>query len=315
MGIPAGCASVAVLIASGLALPAAIAPSDAVAECVVEALHAIPKVNSPATLHESFLAFGGCDDGSVSELFTEAVTRMLALQWASVSQVQSLVSTDPLFKQFLFRHINPTIPAETLRRISFNAQRHCPDRSQALCEELRQAAEGALRGSVPGADQTEAECENAAGSPQGRYMVLSCERPDRSATPREFRLKDLRTGEVTWIYPFGRSAEALWSPDGAALAITNYAGSNIADLFLVFPERPQQVVNLQGETARSLGLLPSVAQNDHVYFEAVAWKDPETLLFRIWGQGDHDPQGFDESFEYRLGGEVVRTGSAPAGGR
>jgi len=312
MGIPARCASAAVMIACGVALPEAMAWSDA--DCVVDALHAIPKVNSPATLHDAFLAFGGCDDGGVSELFTEAVTRMLALQWASVSQLQSLAATDPRFKQFIFKHIDATTPLETLRRISFNAQRHCPDRSQAFCEELRQAAEGVLRGSVPGADQTEVECEDAAASPEGHYLVLSCERPRHSEAPREFRLKDLQTGQVTWVYPIGRAAEALWSPDGAALAITDYAGSNIADLFLVFPERPQQTVNLQGETARSLGLLPSVAQNDHVYFEAVAWKDPETLLFRIWGQGDHDPQGFDESFEYRLGGKVARTGSGPARG-
>jgi len=131
----------------------------------------------------------------------------------------------------------------------------------------------------------------------------------------EFLLKSLRTGEVIWSYPFGRSAEALWSPDGIALAITDYAGSNIAELFLVFPERPKQTVNLQDETARSLGLLPSVVQNDHVYFEAIRWQDPETLLFRVWGQGDHDPQGFDESFEYRIGGGVVRARSGPAGAR
>ena len=114
MGIPASCAAVAALIACGIALPAAWSDAD----CVVDALRAIPKVNSPATLHDAFLVFGGCDDGGVSELFTEAVTRMLALQWASVSQLQSLVATDPRFKQFIFKHIDATTPVETLRRIS-----------------------------------------------------------------------------------------------------------------------------------------------------------------------------------------------------
>jgi hypothetical protein len=162
-------------------------------------------------------------------------------------------------------------------------------------------------------DETAITCEDASGDPQGHYMLLSCERHYDREVPHEFRLKDLRTGEVIWSYPFGRSAEALWSPDGTALAITDYAGSNIAELFLVFPVRSQQTVNIQNETARSLGLLPSVVHNDHVYFEAVRWKDPKTLVFRIWGQGDHDPQGFDDLFEYRLGGGVVRAGSSPGG--
>lgn len=168
---------------------------------------------------------------------------------------------------------------------------------------------------VAPADETAIICQDAAAVPHGHYMLLACERQHDKGTPHEFRLKDLRTGEVIWSYPFGRSAEALWSPDGTALAITDYAGSNIAQLFLILPERPQQTMNLQDETTRSLGILPSVAHNDHVYFEAVAWKDSQTLVFRIWGQGDHDPQGFDESFEYRLGGEVVRTSSGPAVGR
>jgi hypothetical protein len=165
------------------------------------------------------------------------------------------------------------------------------------------------------ADEAEIPCENAAAAPHGHYMVLTCERPHDHETPHEFRLKDLGTGEVVWRYPFARAAEVLWSPDGSALAVTDYARSNLAELFLVFPARPQQTVNLEVETAHSLGLLPSVAHNDHVYFEAVAWKDPETLRFRIWGQGEHDPQGFDESFEYRLGGEVVRTRSGEEKGR
>ena len=139
------------------------------------------------------------------------------------------------------------------------------------------------------ADETGITCEDASGDPQGHFMLLGCERHHDREVRHEFRLKDRRTGAVVWSYSFARSAEALWSPDGTALAVTDYAGSNIAELFLIFPERPQRTVNIQNETTRNLGLLPSVVHNDHVYFEAVRWKDAETLMFRIWGQGDHDP--------------------------
>jgi hypothetical protein len=135
------------MIVFSLVFPALVASSEANADCVVDALGAIPKVHSPATLHDSFLAFQGCDDGAVSELFTGAVTDMLARQWSSFSQLQSLAATDASFKEFILRHIEGTSPRETLRRIAFNAQHYCPDRSQAFCAEVRQTAEVVLRGS------------------------------------------------------------------------------------------------------------------------------------------------------------------------
>jgi hypothetical protein len=315
VGILAGRIYFAAMIAFGLALPAATASSEADTDCVVAAVGTLPKVNSPATLHDSFLAFRGCDNGAGSALFPEAVTGMLTLQWPSVSQMQSIAATDPPFKEFILRHIDATTPPETLRRIAFNAQRQCPDQFQSFCAEPPQAAEVVLRGIPAVADETAIACEDAAAAPHGHYMVLACERQHDKETPHEFRLEDLRTGEVIWSYQFRLWAEALWSPDGSSLAITDHAGSNSTQLFLVIPGPPKRTVDIQAETARSLDLLPSVTHNLHVYFEAVGWKDPETLAFRIWGYGDHDPQGFDESFEYRLGGEVVRTRSGPAGGR
>lgn len=316
MGILAGCGYGAAMIAFGLALPAAMASSEADTDCVVDAVRTIPKVNSPATLHDSFLAFRGCDNGAGPALSPEAVTGMLTLQRPSVSQMQSIAATDPPSKEFILRHIDATTPPETLCRIALSAQRQCPDRFQSLCAEPPQAPEVVLRGWFPAvADETAITCEDAAAAPRGHYIVLACKRQHDKETPHEFRLKDLRTGEVIWSYQFRRWAEALWSPDGRSLAITDHAGSNSTQLFLVIPGPPQRTVDIQAETARSLDLLPSVTNNLHVYFEAVGWKDPQTLAFRIWGYGDHDPQGFDESFEYRLGGEVVRTGSGPAGGR
>lgn len=142
-------------MALGLALPAATAASESNTDCVVDALRAIPKVNSPATLHDAFLAFRACDDGAVSERFTDAVTHLLALQWDSIAHVQSLAATDSPFKEFIFRHIDATAPAQTLRRISFNAQRLCPDRSQSFCAELRQAAEAVLRRGEPPTSHTD----------------------------------------------------------------------------------------------------------------------------------------------------------------
>jgi hypothetical protein len=112
-------------------------------------------------------------------------------------------------------------------------------------------------------------------------MVLVCERQHDKDVRHEFCLNDLRAGAVLSSYPFGRWAEALWSPDGRALAITDHAGSDFTQLLLIIPGPPQQTVNIKDETARSLGLLPSVTDNHHVYFEAVRWKDRETF-FRIW---------------------------------
>jgi hypothetical protein len=149
VGILADCKCVAAVIAFCLALLAAMGSSESNADCVADAVRAIPKVDSPATLYDSFVGFRSCDDGAVSRLFTDAVTGMLALQWSSVSQMQSLAATDPSFKQFILRHIDATVRPENLRRIAFNAQHYCPDRSQSFCADLRQAAEVVLRGADP----------------------------------------------------------------------------------------------------------------------------------------------------------------------
>jgi hypothetical protein len=162
--VHAGGTYVATMIVFGIALPAATTWPASNADCVVDAVRVIPKVNSPATLHDSFLAFRGCDNGTVSRLFTDAVTHLLALQWASVSQMDSLAATEPPFKEFVLRHIDATTAPETLRRIAFNAQHYCPDRSQSFCAELRQAAEGVLRGlpAASDANETTILCEDAA---------------------------------------------------------------------------------------------------------------------------------------------------------
>jgi len=142
-------------ITLSLAFSAGMASSEPKTDCAVRAPSAIAKVNSPATLYGSFRAFRDCDEKDVSELFTLAVTRMLALQWASFSQLQSLAATDLSFKEFILRHIDASTPPETLRRIAFNAQHSCPDRSQSFCAEVRHAIEALLRGSPAAATMEE----------------------------------------------------------------------------------------------------------------------------------------------------------------
>ena len=97
--------------------------------------------------------------------------------------------------------------------------------------------------SFPGHDQ--------AIAPQGRYAIVYRELYPTPGPNHQILLKDLQTGSGTPLLSFDRHADVLWAPDGDCVAITDWVGSNVSELFLVFPARSAKRVDLQEETHRS----------------------------------------------------------------
>jgi hypothetical protein len=141
----------------------------------------------------------------------------------------------------------------------------------------------------------------AAKDPTGRYAVV----PAAESGRRELLLRDEKSGATRSLLSFGRSATVFWSPDGGALAVTDRRTSSRATTLLFFADKPG-AVDLSAELSRALGPLPEQTGNDHVYLEVVRWLDAKKLRLRLRGYGARDPDGFDELFDYELGGRFRR---------
>ena len=77
-----------------------------------------------------------CDDGAISEGYSEAVSRLLAKDWKHVQVVYDLTRKDKAFEKFVLNHIDETISLYDLDALLANAQQHCPDRNTSLCRKI-----------------------------------------------------------------------------------------------------------------------------------------------------------------------------------
>lgn len=96
--------------------------------------------NSWRQVHEQFERYAHCDDGAIAEGFSESITLLLAEHWDTIRQLQPFVVSDPVFRKFILRHIDETVPAERLQRIAKYADNRCPRNLKALCRDMRAAA-------------------------------------------------------------------------------------------------------------------------------------------------------------------------------
>jgi hypothetical protein len=136
---------------------------------------------------------------------------------------------------------------------------------------------------------------NAAIDPSKRFKVVWKEATDTS--DHYLILRDLKSRRWRKIVDFGRSVDFLWAPDGNSFAITNWVGSNCSEAWIGFPKDSSKHVNLEYNS-------PQVSENHHVYYEILRWRNSSSVLLKIWGYGEHDPDGFEKYFEADLQGRL-----------
>jgi Tol biopolymer transport system component len=157
------------------------------------------------------------------------------------------------------------------------------------------AAAGEKRGAIVSfpSDQT-------APSPDGRYVVLNVD-SDKEPEHTLF-LVERPSKAKRKLLVYGRYTEALWNPNSDLIAITDYAGSNVAQC-LVFSTSGRAPVDIGEQitrTVRGKKERASIQENDHVYFAGIAWTSPRTLKVKVWGHGDADPSGFKRFYTYTI---------------
>ena len=84
--------------------------------------------------------FSRCDDGAIGEGYSDAVGQLLANRWEDFGKLAKLAATDNEFQSFVLKHIDETIPADTLGKIRRNASTDCPSSRTKLCRLVAKAA-------------------------------------------------------------------------------------------------------------------------------------------------------------------------------
>ena len=92
-------------------------------------------------LYGSYKRYKHCDDGAISEGYSEAVARILVDHWNTLSRLADITYKDTDFRRFVLKHIDQTLTLEDIKNIRANAEKKCPSGLRDLCREIRKQAE------------------------------------------------------------------------------------------------------------------------------------------------------------------------------
>lgn len=87
-----------------------------------------------AEVHRSYKAFAQCDDGAISEGYSDSVARLLSVGGDSFGELNRLVEDDRGFERFILRHIDELMSPAQAQTILDDATLHCPLRAGQLCK-------------------------------------------------------------------------------------------------------------------------------------------------------------------------------------
>lgn len=137
-------------------------------------------------------------------------------------------------------------------------------------------------------------------SPDGRFVLRNV---DYDQEPYHvLYLGDVRRKTEEKLLAYGRVASALWSPDGRALLVNDYGGSDYSNCLVFLFGDGRTRIDVQAKLREQLGGDQTLFRNHHVYIEGVTWLGRSTVEVKVSGYGDVDPKGFTRFYEYPLGG-------------
>jgi len=127
-----------------------------------------------------------------------------------------------------------------------------------------------------------------------------------TAGPHEHELWLRDRGTTERLLTFARHVDVLWSPDSAAIAITDYVGSDSADVWVIGLRDPRQRASVEEAFNRAFGRPPEVYRNGHRYFVARGWASPSALSFTIRAYDAEPGHEYKATFRYNLDGSVQK---------
>jgi len=132
-----------------------------------------------------------------------------------------------------------------------------------------------------------------ARSPDGNWLVTCYDPTDNKAENGHLLL--LKSSNASFeLRRFNRACDVLWSSDSCHVAITDWLGSNLSDVFIYSTSDPPKSKSLRdlfpSDTIRAEEL------KGHCYFEASKWIDSHRLRIRVFG---HTDEGHSYSFQHK----------------
>jgi hypothetical protein len=85
----------------------------------------------------SYQRYRKCDDGAISEGYSNSVASLLAAHWEQNEELLSLVNAHPQFERFVIRHLDDTMTRDQDVQIHNNIQHLCPPQRSRFCAAVR----------------------------------------------------------------------------------------------------------------------------------------------------------------------------------
>ena len=86
-------------------------------------------------LHIVYKEFYACDDGAISEGFSDSVANLLTNHWGDIGKLSLILNSDPDYRRFIVKHVDMLITEQQFLLIEKNVN-SCRNEMKAFCEEL-----------------------------------------------------------------------------------------------------------------------------------------------------------------------------------
>ncbi len=93
-------------------------------------------MNDWRSVYRAFKLYRQCDDASIAEGYYDKIVILFTKEWLTVSELAGLVRSDPLFGQFVLRHVDTLMSPEQGELIIANATERCPITAKQFCRRL-----------------------------------------------------------------------------------------------------------------------------------------------------------------------------------
>ena len=103
------------------------------------------KLRSWDALYSSYRLYGRCDDGAISEGYSEAVARILVDHWSTLPRLPFLGKRNSRFRRFVIAHVDTTLNIDDIKKIEANAKTRYPSGLRGICTDLTTEADASLK--------------------------------------------------------------------------------------------------------------------------------------------------------------------------
>ena len=142
-------------------------------------------------------------------------------------------------------------------------------------------------------------CDDVSKSPDAKWKIIY----ESPATNQPYTGTELflvnADGTMLRLRHIDRSCDVLWSSDSSRIAVTDWLGCDVSDIFLYTVTNLESVVSVGSLFPKSS--LPQVESSGHCYYEAMKWLDDQRLQIRVFGHADDGPSyDFDHPYIFEL---------------